>query len=556
MKRRKDVPRELGMTYRKDGARLSVALVYPNTYSVGMSSLGFLTIYRLLNEMDSIRCDRFFYDSTVADPVGVESGRPLTEYDIVAFSVSFEMDYLNVFRLLSASGIPLRTSQRRPSDPLILAGGVALTLNPEVLAGCLDACVIGEAEDVLETLVRHLGTCLKKGESRSTVLQELSLIPGIYVPQFYTVEYLDDGTISAVAPRQGVPRRIFRQYVGDLDAVHSYSPIVSEGSHFRKMFLIEAGRGCPRKCRFCASGHIYTPVRFRSARGMTEHICSQEIPFQRVGLVGSALSDHPEFETLCRELVESGVELGISSFRADALTPGLIEILVKSGMKTLTLAPEAGSEFLRKRLNKTMTDDVILSAVDMAAEGGMRNLKVYFLLGVPFASDEEGMEIVRLVKKIGKHFSRGTSGSGRVTVSVHPFVPKAWTPFQWCGMQEHSKLEGSFTLIEEALRRVHGLHLTPVSPRQAILQGLFSVGDRRVGEALCRKIESQQSWKAAWKEANIDPAFYVHREKDADEIFPWEVVDAGISRQHLWDEYQRAKTEIPDTEIRSSPDAP
>jgi radical SAM superfamily enzyme YgiQ (UPF0313 family) len=540
MKQKKHLLKERGQIYDKGNTRLSIGLVYPNAYAVGMANLGFQTVYRLFNEIRGVRCERVFFDSKATDVRSFESGRRLHEFDIIAFSLSFELDYLNVVHMLFSSGIPLRAGERDTTHPLIMAGGVSVTLNPEILAECIDLYVIGESEELLGAIVDLILIHSKARPSRQALLKDLAQIPGIYVPRFYTLTYNENGTIAAIGSMEGVPQRVRRQYLQDVNSVQSYSPILSNMSHFKEMLLTEMGRGCPRGCRFCASGFIYAPVRFRSAEGLLSLIATHGGKVQRIGLVGSALSDHPQFEKICREVLDAGYELGVSSFRADALRPSLIEILVHSGLKTLTLAPETGSEEYRRRIHKNLTDDEILMAVQTASDGGLRNLKLYFLIGLPLPGGDDVPEIVALIRNIHDVFFSSKRRGGKVTVSIHPFVPKAWTPFQWSPMKDVNTLAASLDKITMDLGKIPGLQIIPKSPRRAVLQGLFSVGDLKIGEALRLKIEHRLPWKSVWKQLRIDPAFYIHRDKGKDEILPWEVLDGGIDRQYLWDEYRRA----------------
>ena len=544
MKRRNRVLQERGTIYKKSGVRLSMALVYPNTYGLGMANLGFQTVYRLFNEIENVRCERVFLPQKYAHLRSVESGRRLNEFDVIAFSLSFELDYLNVAHVLMLAGLPLRSEDRDETSPLVMAGGVGVTLNPEPLAPLMDLFVIGESETIIPLLADSLVSHHRRRFSRQETLLALTQISGVYVPRFYNIGYSWDGRVSKIEPAHDVPPRVQRQYVNDIDSVQTFSPIVSTESHFKEMFLVEVGRGCPRGCRFCASGFIYRPVRYRHREGLLSQIHNRKDGTKRIGLVGSAVSDHPQFEVLCKELVNDGFQLGVSSFRADALTSSFINILVQGGVRTLTLAPETGSEQLRTRIHKNLTDEDILNAVRVAAEGGMSNIKLYFIVGFPFEDEDETASILSLVKGIRSVFFSRKRTKGRVAVSIHPFVPKASTPFQWIPMENVKLLAQKLEKIAAGLREISGVYVSPKSPRRAFLQGLFSVGDRRVGEAICLKTEDRLHWKRAWKKAGVKPEWYVYREKAYDEILPWEVIDSGIDKRTLWGQYQRAKKSV------------
>ncbi|UCE19968.1 MAG: radical SAM protein [Gemmatimonadota bacterium] len=525
----------------KENDRIAVALVYPNTYEVGMANLGFQAIFRLLNSFGSVVCERVFLPQGERPVTSTESGRTLTECDIIAFSFSFELDYVNAVQMLMHSGISLRSEDRDERTPLIMAGGVSVTLNPEPMASIIDLFVIGESEEVLGTLLNSYMRHRRQCASRHEILVSLARLPGIYVPRCYQLHYNPDGTIAKIEPLQGAPARVRRQHVQEIGTVHAFSQAVSPRSHFKDMFLVEVGRGCPRGCSFCASGYIYRPFRCRSKEALLSLIENNDSGAKKVGLVGSAISDHRDFEELCVELVDRGYQLGVSSFRADALTPRLVEAFVRGGIRTLTMAPETGSEKLRFRIHKRLTDDHIFKATHRASAGGIINLKLYFLIGIPFEEESDVAAIVSLVKRTHRVFFQQRGKKGTITVSVHPFVPKASTPFQWSPMQPVKPLKEKLNILEAGLRGIRGVRFSPKSPRNALLQGMFSVGDRRIGEALRAKVQGGVLWKRAWEQAKVEPEFFLHREKTFEEVLPWDVLDSGIEKRVLWNQYKKAR---------------
>lgn len=523
-------------------ARVRVALAYPNTYPVGMANLGFQTIYRLLNGLEGISCERVFLPQAEEPPRSLESGQPVGEFDVLAFSVSFELDYPNLLRVLSLAGIPLLSSERGEESPLVMVGGVCTFLNPEPLAPFSDLFVVGEAEEILPNLFRAIEAWTIGEISKEELLFELAHIHGIYVPRFYRPIYGKEGRLAALEPVGDVPSSVERRYVKNLNSYPTFSPILTPESHFRDMMLVEGGKGCPRGCRFCVAGHLYRPFRWRSKENILSTVNRLGDKVRRVGLIGSALSDYPYLEELCGELVGLGYELALSSLRADALTEGLVEVLVRGRLKTVTIAPETGSERLREAIYKKLSDEQILRAVAVAARSGLKNLRLYFMVGLPGEEDEDIQAIAHLVKRIREvsdSYSPGAKG-GQLTVSINPFVPKASTPFQWCPMEGEKVLSGKLKLIAQDLRQVTGVKIIGESPRMAVLQGIFSLGDRRVGMALFYRYQEGVTWGRAWRMAEVDPGGVVFREKPFDAFFPWDFLEVGLSKERLWWEYERA----------------
>jgi radical SAM superfamily enzyme YgiQ (UPF0313 family) len=543
----------------KRSARLRVALGFPNTYEVGMSNLGFQTIYRLLNRMDQVACERFFlFDFP---PYGgtrtLESNRNIKDFDLIAYSVPFELDYPNVLKLLRSSGIPLLASQRKDTAPLIIAGGVAPTLNPEVLAPFFDCLLIGEAEEALEEFMELYLAFDRRRVSKRRVLLELSKIKGVYVPGFYEFGYHPDGTVSDVAVKKGAPERVVSRAM-NLKNLETFSPMTSPYAHFKNSFLVEVGRGCARGCRFCAAGHLYQPCRFYTEQSIISQVEEHAGTSQHVGLVGSLISDHPELENICEALHSRGLEIGTSSLRVDSISENLLRILVGSGMKTLTIAPEAGTERMWKVINKKIDIEAVLKSAELASEAGIPTLKLYFIIGLPFEREEDIEGIVDLVRElhgifIKKHKPDKLRGRKRsvlrsLRISVNPFVPKPHTPFQWCGMDQEKELKRKLAKIRDSLKGLKGVRMEKKSTRQAILQGLFSLGNRDVGMGLFYAVEENLNYRQVWKKAGVEPDLMVFQPKKLDSVLAWDIIDVGPSKSRLVRELNQARRAAADQE--------
>jgi radical SAM family uncharacterized protein len=543
--RQKIVENEIGTIRKQWRGKISVALVYPHRYHVGMSSLGFQTVYQLLNSFDHVVCERAFLPDDNRSQsnrlITLESGRPLTDADIIAFSISFENDYPHLLSILDKAGLPLRSKDRAGQQPLVIAGGVACFLNPEPIAAFIDCIIIGEAEDILPRFFQ----IFEPHKDRKAVLKALARdVPGVYVPAFYKTRYHDDGTLAAFEALEDVPPKIERVYTEDLTRISTCSAVVTPDTTFDRSFLIEVGRGCPHGCRFCSTGFIYRPPRFRPISQLEETIDRGAQWTDRIGLVGAAVSDLPEIEKLCGKYQDRNIRISFSSLRADRLTPGLLSVLKQSKVKTATIAPEVGSQRMRRVINKGITEEDILTAATALVENGIPNLKLYFMIGLPGESEEDINAIIKLAKQIKHRFltsSRARKRIGNITISLNSFVPKPFTPFQWAAMDEISTLKRKIKKIKNDLKKVSNLRINSDIPRWAYIQAMFSRGDRKVADILTLAHANRGNWAQTLKTVPVNPDFYVYRERELDEHFPWDFIDHGVKKSFLQREYRRAQ---------------
>jgi len=540
---------------RKDwGGRVSVALVYPNTYAVGMSNLGFQTVYERLNALPDAVCERVFFPDpedaeefsrTGTEPFSLESLRPLRAFDIVGFSVTYEGDYINVLRLLRMAGIPVRAADRGPGDPLVLMGGVCAFSNPEPMAPFMDAIAVGEGEELVGEIAAAYAACRSSTQEglRPAVIERLKLLQGIYVPAAYEVSYAPGGTIEAVTPREpDVPALVVKRRLRDVNLFETRSILKTPKAEYGHMALLEVGKGCGRGCRFCLEGQVYRPVRHRSLEALRESVAQIAKESKRVGLVGACVSDYPWIGELMKMLEEYGVEVSISSLRADSLTEDLVASLQRGGHRTLTMAPEAGTERLRRVVRKVITDEQIYAACDLLRKYGIPNLKCYFMIGQPTETTEDVEAIPDLARRMLDRLRvPGPDGHpfGKLTLSVSSFVPKPWTPFQWAPFDEPRDLEAKLEVIKSGARRIQ-VRVVHENPREAGLQALLARGDRRVADFLEIAARMDGDWRRALREWTGDPDFYTRRERASDEIMPWDHFDVGVKKAGLLREWQRA----------------
>jgi radical SAM superfamily enzyme YgiQ (UPF0313 family) len=548
------VASEEGVVRKDWGGRVSVALVYPNTYAVGMSNLGFQTIYEHLNALSNAVCERVFfpdpedvdeYARTGTAPFSLESHRPLADFDIVGFSVTYEGDYINVARLLRMAGLSVRADGRGHGSPLVIMGGVCAFSNPEPVAPFMDAIVVGEGEEVVAEIIDAYCAARRPGEidARRSFIRALGNIPGIYVPSAYAVNYAADGRIDSVAPREpGIPAVVAKRRLGDVNRFQTRSLLKTPKAEYGHMQLLEVGKGCGRGCRFCLEGQIYRPVRHRSLESLRESVAEIAKESKRVGLVGACVSDYPWIGELMQVLEEHGVEVSISSLRADSLTEGLVASLQRGGHRTLTMAPEAGTERLRAVVRKMITDEQLYAACDLLRKHGIPNLKCYFMIGLPTETREDVEAIVDLAARMLERLRvPGPAGHpfGKLTLSVSSFVPKPWTPFQWAPFDGLRSLEDKLDIIKRGVRRL-AVRVVHENPREAGLQALLARGDRRVAEFIEIAARLDGDWRRALREWDGDADFYTRRPREVAETFPWDHFEVGVRKAGLLREWQRA----------------
>jgi radical SAM superfamily enzyme YgiQ (UPF0313 family) len=525
--------RERGCVFKDPGGRISVCLAYPNTYHIGMSNLGFQGIYALLNRRDDVVCERVFlpddvdigeYARTGQSLFSLESKKALADFDIVAFSVSFENDYPNIARMLGMSRIPFSAGSRNEYHPLLIAGGVCVSFNPEPIAPAFDVVFIGEAENTILEFIDEYGNA----GGRADLLKKASGIGGVYVPSKYEISYNRDGSIAGRVAVDGAPESIEKSFACDLSLAPFNTEVISGATEFSGMYLIELMRGCPWNCRFCLVGNFMGPLRMKTMDQALHEIDEGKKIACRIGLIGPSLSDYPGLDQL---LGIEGVQFSITSLRAGSRSAELIGHI--SGHKSISIAPEAGTARLRKVINKQLTEEEILATVETLRASGVETIRLYFMIGLPTETDEDIAGVVSLCLR-----ARAVDKTKALVLSVSPFVPKPFTPFQWSSMAGIDILKGRIRTLRKSLEK-EGIKVFHDTPKHAHMQGLFSLGDRRVFQTLQGMAQTDDCRKAC-ADAGIDMDYYVFREKAFDEILPWDFIRAGAKKEVLWEEYRKA----------------
>ncbi len=546
--------REVGVIRKPHAGRLRVALAFPNTYFVGMSNLGFQTVYRLFNEREDAVCERVFLppkqELTEALRAGVrlitlESQTAVADVDVLAFSVSFEWDYPNVLTMLRLVGLPVRAADRDDRHPLVVLGGATSFLNPEPLAPFVDVVCAGDGEVLVPALV----DAARAGGGHAAIQRRLAGQPGMYVPALVDVRYDQDGRVDGFEPVAGSGARapVAKAALRTTDLTDPPATTVfSPDTEFGSRLLVEVVRGCANLCRFCWAGYNYLPVRSFDADRILRLAETARPHASRVGLVSIALCDHPEIERILGRLLELGYHISPASLRLDDITPPIVRLLRESGERSITIAPETGSDRLRRVINKTVTNAEILDRAELVFASGIENLKLYYLIGLPTETDDDLVAIrdltIRLREVMMRHArSRGTVG--RIVASVNPLVPKPGTAYQWMAMEAPEATERKMRRLRQLVAGLDNVHFTIKSERHSFYQALLSLGDRRVAAVIEEAERNGGQWRAASAAAGIDPDWYVFRDRGQDRLLPWDIIGGGVRPEFLCSEFERGLRE-------------
>ncbi len=537
---------EQGAIIKRGKGLVKVALVYPNTYKAGMSSLGFQTVYRLANDVENIGCERVF----LPDPrqqnrkiKSLETGLSLDKFDIILFSISFENDFLHIVQLLKEAGIPPGSSHRNHTHPLVVAGGVACFLNPEPIAPFMDLFLVGEAECLLDVFFE----LFQKAENRPALLSTIETrLPGAYVPSQHLPILYSNQEIPSSSPLA----KIQVQYLDTLDRVKTTTTIMTSQTAFKETFLIETLKGCPHGCRFCTAGFIYRPPRIYPTKNIYQAIDEAKERTKKIGLVSSAILDHPDIHSICQYARDRGLKLSFSSLRADKLNDQIIQLLSDSGVKTATIAPEAGSQRMRNIINKKITAGQILHAAKRLVDEGIINLKLYFMIGLPFENDQDVEEIVSLtlaIKAVFLEAAKKKKKIGTITLSINPFIPKPSTPFQWSAMTEEKVLKHRVDIIRQGLKKTANVTMNFESLREAKRHALLSLGDRDTSKII--EAAAEIGWTRAMKinKSYCHGVIYQEKPRPTGKEFssplPWNILRHRVTDQFLSKEFERAEQE-------------
>ena len=557
----------------KQAVKLRFAFCFPDTYEVAMSCQATQILYHTLNSDPDIWCERAFApwfdmrDQMLKHGVplfALESRDPLADFDVLGFTLQYEMSYSNILAMLKLGGVPLHTAERTDADPIVCVGGPC-AFNPEPLADFVDAVMIGDGEEMIVEFIAAVRAWKKSGEPREACLRRLAKIPGVYVPSFYEVTYHDDGTIASFTPTQPeAPATVRKRLVLDMDKAYYPTEIpvpYTEIVHDR--IMLEIMRGCTRGCRFCEAGILYRPVRERSLERLMElaRALEKSTGYEEISLSSLSSGDYtclPELiRALMKEFREKRVSVSLPSLRIDSVLKDSLEETQQVKKSSLTFAPEAGTQRLRDVINKGVTEQDLVEKVTDAFQGGWSSVKLYFMIGLPTETYEDLDGIGHLAQVVNRAYftvpkdqrARGL----RVTCSASSFVPKPFTPFQWEPQDTQQQIKDKQAYLREVLRRIKGVNFNWHEPELSYLEACFSRGDRRLGKVLERAVEkgcildgwSEQfrfdTWMDAFRECGLDPEWYAYRRRDKNEILPWDFIDAGVTKAFLWREKEKAE---------------
>lgn len=556
---RKDLIDRLQELYKDEDSRVTVnphagqkvAIVYPNTYFVGMSNLGLHIIYEEINLRNDSVCERIFlpekkeleaYDKTKTPLMSVETQRPMHQFDVVAFDVTFEMDYFHIPLMLRHGRVPIMAKDRTEFDPIVIAGGPCATFNPEPFADFIDAFIIGEGEGIVSRVLDIIRDGKMEGLDRHAILRQLANISGVYVPSLYVPIYSEDGEFKGYDIVEGAPKTIKRHF--EMLTSGGETVVATNYTEFGAMYIIEVARGCGRHCRFCMAGYCFRVPRVRPLDILKEGVDRAEKLGKKVGLMGAAISDYPEVDELVTYIRSKDMRYSCASLRADSLTQAVVDGLADSGQKTITIAPETGSERLRRVINKGISEEHLKNAATLSAKSGIQHMRLYIMIGLPTETDEDIEAIVGLAERTQAHMAE-VGCKGRLTLSINPFIPKPFTPFQWMAMDNQKTVEKKLQYIKKALQKNRRIEVLVESPKEAYIQGVLARGDRRLGAVLaaCAADRGSKSFKAEMKAAGLDMDEMNYRERSFDEFLPWSHLDMGMDDGYLEMEWKRSVDE-------------